>query len=69
MAKMIAELDLNELICRMLDATGIPRPPGIPADVLVAAMDEDTRQPLAQMANAASNYFQECLQSAQPVDP
>lgn len=64
----VAEVDPNELICRMLDVTRAgPRPPGHSAQVLVDAMDPETRRVLRAMARAALEYFAEAVSRAQRV--
>jgi hypothetical protein len=66
----IAEIDPNELICRMLEgAKGDDRPPGMSARELVERLDPETRGSLQQMARAAAEYITSCIGAAQPVDP
>lgn len=67
---LIAEIDPNELIVRMLEAArGNERPEGMTARELVAALDPDVVQPMRAMALVATEYIAQQITAAHVVDP
>lgn len=65
----VAEIDPNELMCRMLEAgsDGIVRPEGMEPGDLISRLDPEVRAPLEAMARAAFEYLGECLNGAEVI--
>lgn len=62
---LTAEIDLNELIVRMVEGLrGDSRPPGMTAAELIAELDPPVRAILERQAIAAADYVVTCCQHA-----
>ena len=61
--KHIATIDPVELAIRMCEASyNLKRPPGLTARQALNAMEDDSRDGWTRAANAAMEYWRECIQ-------
>lgn len=64
----VAELDVCEMIVRMVEAmTGEPRPEGMSAKEAVEAMDEEQREAWFRGMWALKEYWDERMDDASPL--
>lgn len=60
--KLIAEIDPNELACRILEgAMGLRRPAGTTAIQALSELDPEARAGMYQAAANAAKYISECV--------
>jgi hypothetical protein len=67
--KHIAAIDPVELAIRMCEASNnLKRPPGLTARQALDAMEDDSRDGWTRAANAAMEYWRECIQQMQQTN-
>lgn len=67
--KLVAEIDADELSCRIAEACiGVKRPKGTSARQALASFDEETRTGFFKAAEIAVEYITSCINAAGKVN-
>lgn len=65
--KLMGEVSEAELACRLIESTGLKRPPGFTAAQLLDQMPTQERADVVRMARVALTYVAECFSTARAV--